>query len=89
MVYLKIVSQTPEQMATKIRCTKILWIVLILEQFMSITLQILEVFEDPDKIQPTIYMNRILTIITEGFLITSQWIYALFFFKMKREKNMQ
>jgi hypothetical protein len=32
-------------------------------------------------------MNRVLTILTEGFLITSQWFYALFFLKKKREKN--
>ena len=50
---------------------------------MSITLQILGVFE----IKTLFYMNRALTILTEGFLIASQWFYALFFLKKKREKN--
>ena len=56
---------------------------------MSITLQILGVIKDNTKIQIKIlvYMNRALTILTEGFLITSQWFYALFFLKKKREKN--
>jgi hypothetical protein len=89
MVYLKVISQTPEQRLSKIKCTNILWVGLILEQFMSITLQILEVFEDNKKIQSLVYMNRVLTILTEGFLITSQWVYALFFLKKKREKNTQ
>jgi hypothetical protein len=89
MVHLKVVSQTPEQRVSKIRCTNILWICLIFEQFMSITLQILGVIKDNTKIQIKIlvYMNRALTILTEGFLITSQWFYALFFLKKKREKN--
>ncbi len=54
---------------------------------MSITLQILEVFEKLKNIKYLILMNLALTILTEGFLIISQWIYALFFLKMKREKN--
>ena len=54
---------------------------------MSITLQILEVFKDNTKIQTLVYMNRVLTILTEGFLIASQWFYVLFFLKKKREKN--
>jgi hypothetical protein len=83
MVHLKVVSQTPEQRLSKIRCTNILWICLIFEQFMSITLQILGVFE----IKTLVYMNRALTILTEGFLIASQWFYALFFLKKKREKR--
>ena len=87
MVYLKVVSQTPQQRVSKIRWTNILWGVLILEQFMSITLQILEVFENNDNIKPWLKMNRVLTILTEGFLILSQWFYALFFLKKKREKN--
>jgi hypothetical protein len=89
MVHLKVVSQTPEQRLSKIRCTNILWIGLIFEQFMSITLQILGVLENNTKkqIKTLVYINRALTILTEGFLITSQWFYALFFLKKKREKN--
>ena len=88
MVYLKVISQTPEQRVSKIRCTNILWILLILEQFVSITLQINGVFDEKNKNRKVlIIMNRVLTILTEGFLITSQWFYALFFLKKKREKN--
>ena len=54
---------------------------------MSITLQILVVFDESKKIKAYDIMNRVLTILTEGFLIASQWFYALFFLKKKREKN--
>jgi hypothetical protein len=57
---------------------------------MSITLQINWVFDEKNDNKKAflVIMNRVLTILTEGFLITSQWFYALFFLKKKREKNL-
>jgi hypothetical protein len=71
LVALKITSQTPEHLKRQILISKIVWIALILEQFMSIVLQILEAFEYiSDEKSPFFkYLNRGLTILTEGFLI--------------------
>lgn len=58
---------------------------------MSITLEILEAAQiiGTTKGEPLVLMNRSLTILTEGFLISCQWRYILFFLRKKIEKDEQ
>jgi hypothetical protein len=71
MVHLKVMSQTPQHLKSKVTCTNIVWVLLIGEQCMSIVLQILEAYNkiNQDENPFLKYMNRGLTILTEGFLI--------------------
>ena len=87
IVHIKIVSDSPLQLYSKIKCTNIVWFILILEQIMSITLEILEAAKPPTSVNSLVLMNRGLTILTEGFLILCQWRYILFFLRKKIEKD--